>query len=237
VTDPARAYAAGTQRFMGIDLLCAPGALVPRPETEILGFAAVHNLQDLRARHPHETLRVVDMCCGSGNLACGIASLVPGIQVWACDLTRETTELARANATRLELPIRVCRGDLFAALPVEGPDSLLGKTDVIVCNPPYISAGRLAADRAALLEHEPREAFDGGPYGLSIHQRVVKEAVRFLRLGGWLLMEIGIGQSRQVRALFDRTGVYDELQTHADESGEPRVVAARLAKMSPNGRP
>jgi release factor glutamine methyltransferase len=235
--DPARAYAAGTQRFMGIDLLCAPGALVPRAETEILGFAAVRILQELRARRPADTLCVVDMCCGSGNLACGIASLVPGIHVWAADLTRETTELARANAARLALPITVCQGDLFGALPAEGPDGLLGQVDVIVCNPPYISAGRLATDRAALLEHEPREAFDGGPYGLSIHQRVVKQAVGFLRVGGWLLMEIGIGQNRQVRALFERIGVYGDLQTHADESGEARVVAARLATMSPNGRP
>ncbi len=73
---------------------------------------------------------------------------------------------------------------------------------MIVCNPPYISTGRLSKDRAVLLEREPVQAFDGGPYGLSIHQRVLSDAPRVLRLDGKLLFEFGLGQDRQLALLF-----------------------------------
>ena len=103
--------------------------------------------------------------------------------VWAADLTGPCVETAKRNASALGLQSRVTvvQGDLFAAL---AGLQLEGTVDVIVCNPPYISTGRLAADRASLLKHEPREAFDAGPYGLAIHQRVVKAAPVFLKPGG-----------------------------------------------------
>ena len=99
---------------------------------------------------------------------------------------------------------------------------------MIVCNPPYISQARLAGDRASLLAYEPRDAFDGGPYGLTIHQRVVREAAAFLRPGGTLLFEIGAGQDRQLCRLLDRAGSYDGYGLIADRDGVVRVVTARL---------
>jgi len=96
-----------------------------------------------------------------------------------------------------------------------------------VCNPPYISSGRLDRDRAELLTHEPRAAFDGGPFGVSIFQRVVRGALLFLKPGGTLLFEIGLGQERQVAILFDRTGGYDPVTTVNDCQGHPRVIAGR----------
>ncbi len=218
----------GTQRFMGIDLACAVGALVPRAETEILGYAALGILNAMRAARPGEQLRVIDMCCGSGNLACALASHVPGLRVWASDLTAETTRLARANVERLGLDVTIAQGDLFAPFGDDSAEPLARSIDVIVCNPPYISTGRLAKDRAQLLEHEPREAFDGGPYGLSIHQRVIKEAPHYLKPGGYLLVELGVGQGKQVRRLFERAEVFANIEEHCDVAGEARVVMARL---------
>ncbi|MET0591289.1 MAG: methyltransferase, partial [Polyangiaceae bacterium] len=93
---------------------------------------------------------------------------------------------------------------------------------------PYISTGRLAKDRAGLLELEPREAFDGGPYGLSIHQRVLKEALPFLKPGGALLFEVGDGQARQVSLLFERARAYEGLYSIDDAGGHTRVIAATL---------
>jgi len=228
---PGEAVAAlrsGTQRFMGIELACAEGALVPRAETEILGFSAVRLLEAMKAARPDSALRVIDMCCGSGNLACAIASLVPGVRVWASDLTSETTNLARVNADRLRVDVVVTQGDLFEPFANEERETFTRSVDLIVCNPPYISTGRLAKDRAELLAYEPREAFDGGPYGLSIHQRVIKEAPMYLRPGGALLVEIGVGQSKQVRRLFERAGVYEDIDERTDAAGEPRVVLARV---------
>jgi release factor glutamine methyltransferase len=99
---------------------------------------------------------------------------------------------------------------------------------VIVCNPPYISSGRLAGDRARLLDHEPREAFDGGPYGLTIHQRVMKEALPFLKPGGWLLFEIGEGQDRQIALLFQRARAYEAIGLAQNAAGTPRVAFGRV---------
>ena len=205
-------------RFMDVNLLVERGVLIPREETELLGNTALSLLP--------ENARVIDMCCGSGNLACALASRAPNARVWASDLTEACVSLARRNAAFANVQARVvvAQGDLFAALVGHG---LEGTIDLVVCNPPYISQAKLAGERAALLENEPREAFDGGPYGLSIHQRVVKEALAFLKPGASLLFEIGLGQERQVKMLFERTRAYEDIRTVANAAGEVRVVAGR----------
>ncbi|MGE3509137.1 MAG: class I SAM-dependent methyltransferase [Vicinamibacterales bacterium] len=214
---------AGRQRFLDLELLCGAGALVPRPETEILGRAA---LDRLRAE-PASELRLVDMCCGAGNLACALAAHLPHARVWASDLTDGCVHWTKANIAHLGLGARVvvAQGDLFAGLDGFG---LEGTIDAIVCNPPYISTGRLQTERAALLALEPREAFDGGPYGLSVHQRVFTDAPRFLKPRGRIFMEFGLGQHRQVKVLADRSRRFADVEFVADASGAPRVVIARL---------
>jgi release factor glutamine methyltransferase len=203
-------------RFMNVDLLVERGVLVPRQETELLGATALEVAP--------ESARIIDMCCGSGNLACALASHLPRARVWASDLTDACVSLAKRNAEFAKVQDRVVvrQGDLFSALK-----ELAGTIDLIVCNPPYISQARLAGERAVLLENEPREAFDGGPYGLSIHQRVVKEAVPFLKPGGHLLFEIGLGQERQVTLLIERTRAYEPVRAVCNAAGEARVVVAR----------
>jgi release factor glutamine methyltransferase len=213
--------AEGRQQFLGLELLCGEGALVPRSETELLGFTAIEKIKMATSAH------VIDLCCGVGNLACAVATYVPHARVWATDLTDECVQWARKNVEKLSLDSRIqtVQGDLFQGLEGKGLEKTI---DLIVCNPPYISTGRLATDRAPLLKDEPREAFDGGPYGLSIHQRVVAEAPRFLKSGGWLVMEFGLGQHRQVRRLLERSRAFDDITLVNDASGYPRVVAGRV---------
>jgi release factor glutamine methyltransferase len=215
-------YLVGRVRFMGLDMRVAPGSLVPRAETELLGQVAREVVAGLSTPSP----RVIDMCCGSGNLACAIATADRRARVWACDLTNDAVATARLNVEQLRVADRVTvlQGDLFDPLVSLGLERSI---DVIVCNPPYISSGRLAKDRAELIEHEPREAFDGGPYGLSTFQRVVRDALTFLKPAGALLFEVGEGQARQVALLFDRTKAYEPTTTVADASGVPRVVLSR----------
>jgi release factor glutamine methyltransferase len=214
---------AGRKRFLGLDLLVAPGVLVPREETELLASAAIESLTPIVAGGL--PARMVDLCCGAGNLACAIAWHLPSLQVWACDILPAAVELARRNAELLGLADRVTvlQGDLLAPLAGLG---LEGTLDALVCNPPYISSGRLAGDRAPLLTYEPREAFDGGPYGLGIQQRVVREAAAFLRPGAPLLMELGAGQERQVEHLLKRAGNWSASDLRRDLHGVPRVVLA-----------
>jgi release factor glutamine methyltransferase len=200
-------------RFMDLQLIHEPGVLLPREETELLGATALRLLG--------EAPRVIDMCCGSGNLACAVAAHRPRARVWASDLTAACVSLARRNAAHVGVADRVTvvQGDLFSGL-----NGLEGTIDAVVCNPPYISRAKLAGERAALLEHEPREAFDGGPYGLSIHSRVIREALAFLKPGGILLFEIGLGQERQVELLFTRSRAYIEITPVANAAGQVRVI-------------
>jgi release factor glutamine methyltransferase len=216
--------AAGRQTFLGIELRCGEGALVPRPETELLGRLALGKLPAGDA-----PVRVIDMCCGAGNLACAIAAHVPAARVWASDLTDGCVSWTNRNVEQLQLAqrVEVCQGDLFAGLTGKGLEDTV---DIVVCNPPYISSGRLAGDRAELLDNEPREAFDGGPYGLNIHRRVMADAPRFLKPGGWLLMEFGLGQHRQVKLLLERSGQFETVELANDAAGNPRVAAARLKR-------
>lgn len=220
--DIGAAFSRGTVSFYGLELLVSPGALVPRPETELLARAAIEVVQGAGA-----TPLVIDVCCGAGNLACAIARHTPA-RVFACDLTRECAELAERNRAWLGLGerVRVFQGDLFAPLAAE---VAAGSVDVIVCNPPYISTGRLSQDRAVLLDLEPREAFDGGPYGLSIHQRVIREAASLLAPGGTLLFEFGLGQERQLSALFARAQAFRDVRFWKDGANAPRVVGATRA--------
>lgn len=218
-----RAYERRRTTFMGLELEVGPGAFVPRAETELLGETALEALRGLsRGASP----RLIDMCCGSGNLACALGSYAAGAQVWASDLTDGAVAVARRNVMHLglEASVHVAQGDLFASFDGIG---LEGTIDLIACNPPYISTRRLENERTTLLVHEPREAFDGGPYGLSIHQRVVSEAHAFLRPGGVLLFEIGFRQERQVEMLFRRARTYGAVEMRSDAAGQVRVVLAR----------
>lgn len=216
------AYASGRTTFLGLDLLVATGTLVPRAETELLATAAIEKLKE----HGPRRARVIDMCCGAGNLACAIAHHLPGARVWAADLTEECVALAARNATHTQLAERITvhRGDLFDALSGQ---ELEGTVDLIVCNPPYISSGRLSTELADLLLHEPAEAFAAGPYGIGIHMRVVRDALPLLKPAGFLFMEVGLGQDRQVQRLLERTGEYDEINVVANAEGNGRVVAGR----------
>lgn len=206
--------------FLGLELETGPGALVPRAETELLGRTAIAKLGGGTG--------FIDVCCGTGNLACAIAAAVPAARGWALDLTDGCVALARANVARLGLGERVAvgQGDLFAALGGEAPI-----VELVVCNPPYISTSRLAERED--LAGEPREAFDGGPYGVTIHQRVAREALARLAPGGWLVMELGVGQGKQLRSVIARAAGYDEVELIEDDTGEPRVIAARKRQGAP----
>ncbi|CDX43522.1 putative methyl transferase [Mesorhizobium sp. SOD10] len=225
--DVADAYSRGSAVFMGMEMLVASGALVPRPETELLGSTAVDVLHQMNLPAP----RVIDMCCGAGNLACAIARQVPAAQVWASDLTDGCVAVACRNVAHHGLADRVSvqQGDLFDALSTLVPQ---GTIDVVVCNPPYISEKRLEGDRSHLVALEPREAFAAGPYGIAVHMRVVRDALRYLRPGGALLFEVGLGQDRQVASLFERNRCYENVRAITNLAGEARVVLG-YAKAQP----
>jgi HemK-like putative methylase len=204
--------------FLGVEIESGPGVLIPRAETELCGRTAIAKLHELGG------LLLVDVCCGTGNLACAIATAIPTAHGWALDLTDACVALTRANVARLGLAARieVAQGDLFAPLAALG---LEGMVDLVAANPPYISTAKLA--QRPDLADEPREAFDGGPYGVTLHQRVARDAMALLKPGGWLVMEFGLGQERQLGVVAARTRGYDSIELFRDSDGAPRVIAAR----------
>jgi release factor glutamine methyltransferase len=219
--DVVAAQRRGTVVFAGLELEVGEGVLVPRAETELVAAVAI----EIALATPRAPI-VVDVGTGAANLACAIATRDPRARVIAIDVAPAAVALARRNVERLGLDARVTvtLGDALA--PLEALGLADAAVDLVVCNPPYISTRRLD-ERADLTRREPREAFDGGPYGLALHGRVTRDAARALAPGGWLAMEMGVGQADQVARLVARAPAFEPPCFTADARGEPRVVRAR----------
>ena len=216
------AYLTGRQEFMGLELLCDAGALIPRVETELLARTALDAVRARVAEHGAAT--VVDVCTGSGYVALAVAAQEPRARVFAADLSEAAVALGRRNARHLGLASRVAfaTGDLFAAFePVE-----LGPVDVVTCNPPYISSAKVPQMAPEIARFEPSLAFDGGGFGLDVVMRVLTDALALLRDGGMLCMEVGAGQGAFLARRVARLDAYGDVRSVADAAGEPRVLVA-----------
>jgi len=215
------AYLTGRQRFMGLEMLTDKAAQIPRKETELLGQGALKVLNRLVVER-NEPL-VVDVCTGSGNLALALAFFEPKARIFAADLSNEALALARRNAMHLGMEDRVefRQGDLLA--PFDDPD-FQGKVDLLVCNPPYISSRRVDTLPEEIIGFEPRLAFDGGPFGIRILERLVREAPRLLRKGGCLGFEVGVGQGSSVLKRIDKSRIYSRVRSIKDAAGEIRAI-------------
>ena len=220
------AHLTGRQHFMGMDLLAGPAALIPRAETELLARAAIGLARGAAAQQ--EMLKVIDVCTGCGNLALAIAREVAGARVYASDLSEEAVALARRNAAALGLDgnLHIRCGDLLA--PFDTPE-FQGEVDLLVCNPPYISSGKVPAMSPEIAGHEPALAFDGGPLGVSILSRLMQDAPRFLRAGGWLAFEVGVGQGTAMARRLRNERAFDMVREVEDDAGMVRVLLARRA--------
>jgi release factor glutamine methyltransferase len=217
------AYLTGLQQFMGLELLVDRGALIPRKETELLCQSAIDALRGMVSLR--ETVMVVDVCTGSGNLAVAVAHYVPQARVFASDLSPEAVALARRNARHfgLEERVEVREGDLFA--PFEN-SFFYGNVDLLTCNPPYISSRKVDTLPDEIIGHEPRLAFDGGPFGVKILNRFIQESPRFLRKGGRIVFEVGLGQGPAILQKLRSNGTFREVVPIKDRSDEVRVITA-----------
>ena len=220
------AHLTGRQHFMGMDLVAGPEALIPRRETELLAHAAISLAREACSTRG-ESL-VVDICTGSGNVALAVAHNVHAARVFGADLSEEAVGLAQRNAEMLGIASRVAfrAGDLLS--PFDEP-AFQGTVDVLTCNPPYISSGKVEGMAREISAHEPRLAFDGGPLGVSILARLMQESPRFVRAGGWLAFEVGLGQGSAMARRLRNDAAWDEVRELQDEHGTVRALAARRA--------
>jgi release factor glutamine methyltransferase len=211
-------YIKGYAEFRGLRLIARPGAFVPRDSTE---FLAEQALRRLRGRRDPVA---VDLATGSGPIALAMANEVQHARVVGTDLSEKAVKLARKNARRLSLDVEFLAGDLFTPLPTE----LAGSVDVITLHPPYVGRRELATLPEEIRRFEPPEALtDQSPQGLRLIERSAEEAPRWLKPGGWLLVEVSPDRSRKVSALLRRGGLRDVRSTKGG-LGVTRVLTGRI---------
>ena len=205
-------YVIGWASFGRLRLAVGPGVFVPRPETEGLADRAASRLRTLPSPRT-----AVDLCTGSGAIACYLASEAPGTRVLATELDPGALAWARVNADRYGVELLV--GDLDAPLPAE----LAGRVDVVCANVPYVPSEAIATLPTDVRDHEPRLSLDGGPDGLDVFRRLAERAGHWLAPGGWLYCEIGEDQAEEAAALLTAAGLA-EVAVHQDLVGRDRIV-------------
>ena len=203
------AYVLGEHGFCGLALTVTPAVLVPRPETELLVRWALELL--IGAAAPS----VIDLGTGSGAIALALLQARPDIDVLATDTSAEALAVARGNAQRHGLPLRLSQGDWWAA----AGNARFG---LAMSNPPYIAA---ADPHLHALTHEPQQALSSGQDGLDALRQLIAEAPAHLLPGAWLLLEHGHDQADAVHALLRASG-FGTPQTRPDLAGLPRCTGA-----------
>jgi release factor glutamine methyltransferase len=201
------AYILGRKEFYSLELAVTPAVLIPRPETELL-------VDLVLARKPAS---VLDVGTGSGAIALALKHHLPGARVVASDASAAALEVAKRNATRLNLDIELRHGRWFEAVAGE-------RFEAIVSNPPYVEVGD---PHLAELPFEPRLALEAGADGLDALRMIAREAPAHLAPGGWLLVEHGMGQQDAVRALLEAAGL-ETASSWPDLAGIPRVAGGRV---------
>ena len=207
-------YITGHQEFYGLDFIVTPAVLIPRPETEHL----VEAVLDI-TNHIPVAPKIVDVGTGSGAIAIALANELPDAYLYATDISDEALEIARANASRLQVDkdIEFRRADLLEGLADE-------MFDIVVSNPPYVGESEHDKVQLEVRKFEPHIAVFGGHEGLDIYRRLIPQAERVLRPGGWLAMEIGYSQEQQILGMLEG---WSECRSIPDLQGIPRVVVAR----------
>jgi release factor glutamine methyltransferase len=217
-------YITGRQSFMGIELLSDKRALIPRKETEILARKALE--LSITIAEEQQEVKVIDVCCGAGNIGLALAYYNYKVIVSASDISKEAVDLTSDNISFLELNdrVHVIQGDLFSAFE---RDEYYGKTHLIVCNPPYISSAKVPKMVQEISENEPFLAFDGGMLGTKIILKLIIESPKFLAKGGWVVFECGVGQGPFIQHLCERSEFYSKVESVSDNLKNIRVILAK----------
>ena len=227
----------GEAYFYGRRFLVDENVLVPRFDTEILVEKALGYVKSRVAKaspevqrvredvigEPSGEIRVLDMCTGSGCIAIAIeregARLSEQIEVSACDISDRALEIARKNAGINGSRVRFFKSDMF--------DAVDGRYDLIVSNPPYIRTDEIETLAPEVRDHDPMIALDGGADGLLFYRSIAEGAVRHLKVGGRIFLEIGCDQYEDVRDILEKAG-FSQIDLTRDLAGKDRVVSAAL---------
>ena len=208
-------YIVGQKEFYGLEFLVAAGVLIPRPETELLVEDAINILSEMAQP------QFLEIGVGSGCISVSILHHVPRSTAVGVDISQAAIDIAAANARCNKV------GDRFTMKLADVYNDIDGEFDLIVSNPPYIPDSDLATLQAEVGEFEPHSALFGGEDGLDVVRRIVADAPRFLKKGGYILIEIGFGQAAGVKELFDAE-IWEEIGFIRDLQGIERHAKAKI---------
>ncbi len=211
------AYITGSKEFWSLPLTVSPDVLIPRPDTEVLVAEALGASKPLGRDH----LDILEIGTGSGAVGIALAKELKNARIVATDISLTALHVAKKNAARHAVADRISfvQGNLF--------EPLSGKFDIIVSNPPYISAADFMQLPRGVQSFEPKAALLAGPKGTEFHEALIKGGRHHLTGGGWLIMEMGDGQKERVEFMLAADGVYDEVGFAPDYAGFVRIARAR----------
>jgi len=211
-------YIMGSTEFFGLDLLVDERALIPRPETEFLVQAAIDI--SINQTGSGRTLKILDLCTGSGNIAISLTKHITNCKIIASDISGAALDLARQNADRCGVLSRIDfeQSDLFNGID--------GFFDIIVSNPPYVARPEFSELQREVLM-EPRMALDGGEDGLDFYRKIIDEAPKHLSPGGYLALEIGYGQLDRISGMMAASRGLKFLEARKDQNNIDRIVLAQ----------
>jgi release factor glutamine methyltransferase len=229
-------YLTGKQEFWALEFAVTPAVLIPRPETEHVLEVALARLGargikiHLDTGAPSARLRIADVGTGSACLAVALARELPHADVFATDISAAALEVARANAIRHGVDDRIhfFETDLLEAVSRDPRIASLGSPgfDLIVSNPPYVARNEAATLAREVRDHEPHAALFGGPTGVELYSRLIRQAGRLLRSGGILVIELGYDSAEHVLAILAAESRWADIRITNDLAGIPRVLAA-----------
>jgi release factor glutamine methyltransferase len=215
------AYLVGKTEFYSLELDITSDCMIPRPETELLVERAIEFLRTRTGRQ-----FVCDLCTGSGCVAVAIARNYPNCQIIATDISNAALSVAARNIEKHNLKERVkllC-GDLFDPIV---PHLDAGKFDLIVCNPPYVSAAEFETLDRNVKDYEPKLALFAGDDGLDIYRRIIEKVGQFLKPDAALMLEISCEQGQAVRELLKGTDFFTEFTIEKDFHNNDRIAIAK----------
>ncbi len=219
------AYLLGQWEFYGLPLYVDKNVLIPRDDTCAVAALAIN-----RAIFLDKAPRILDLCTGSGCIGLAVASRVPDARVTLADISKEALAVAKKNIALNHMTGRV---NALQADALKEPSSFLGKFDMIVSNPPYITTQEMQELPRSVSDYEPHLALHGGSSGLDFYENIAKNYKNALKSGGFMAFEFGMGQGDAVCAILKQNG-YTILERSRDYNNIERAVIAQFGRKDDN---
>ena len=218
LNDEPLAYILGEWEFYGLKLTVTPDVLIPRDDT-----CAVAELAINRTLFLEKDPRILDLCCGSGCIGLAIASRVKDARVTLADISKEALAVAKKNIAQNKLGGRM---SIFQVDARKKAPNFLGKFDMIVSNPPYITREEMKQLPRSVDAFEPHLALYGGEDGLDFYRAILANFTPALKPGGCVCFEFGMGQGDAVCRLLEEND-YTVLERKRDYNDRERAVLAQ----------